>query len=93
MRHCVGAGRWGGCCCCCGGGGTCATGGASGAVGRCAGDTIGGLIFNTLERAPRKGEVIQLPGYDLTCVDVSGSRIARVRIEERPDAGETRDVA
>ncbi len=57
------------------------------------GDTIGGLIFNTLERAPRKGEVIQLPGYDLTCVDVSGSRIARVRIEERPDAGEHRDVA
>ena len=34
-------------------------------------DTIGGLIFNTLERAPRKGELIQLPGYDLTCVDVS----------------------
>jgi CBS domain containing-hemolysin-like protein len=57
------------------------------------GDTIGGLIFNTLERAPRKGEVIQLPGYDLTCVDVSGSRIARVRIGERPDADEHRDVA
>ena len=57
------------------------------------GDTIGGLIFNTLERAPRKGELIQLPGYDLTCVDVSGSRIARVRVVERPDAGEHRDVA
>jgi len=57
------------------------------------GDTIGGLIFNTLERAPRKGEVIRLPGYELTCVDVSGSRIARVRIVERPETGEQRDVA
>jgi len=47
------------------------------------GDTIGGLIFNTLERAPRKGEVVGVPGYDLTCVDVSGSRVARVRVEER----------
>lgn len=57
------------------------------------GDTIGGLIFNTLERAPRKGEVISLAGYDLICVDVSGSRIARVRIVARPVEGENRDVA
>jgi putative hemolysin len=56
------------------------------------GDTIGGLIFNTLERAPRKGEVISLAGYDLICVDVSGSRIARVRIVARPEEGEHRDV-
>ncbi len=48
------------------------------------GDTIGGLIFNTLERAPRKGEVVSVSGYDLVCVDVSGSRIARVRVIERP---------
>ncbi len=46
------------------------------------GDTIGGLIFNTLERAPRKGERLHVPGYELTCVDVSGSRITRVRIRE-----------
>jgi CBS domain containing-hemolysin-like protein len=53
------------------------------------GDTIGGLIFNTLERAPRKGERVTVPGYELVCVDVSGSRIARVRVtrtvEERPE--------
>lgn len=53
------------------------------------GDTIGGLIFNTLERAPRKGECVTVPGYDLVCVDVSGSRIARVRVtrtvEEKPE--------
>jgi len=49
------------------------------------GDTLGGLIFNTLERAPRKWERVSVPGYDLVCVDVSGSRIARVRISEREE--------
>lgn len=44
------------------------------------GDTIGGLIFNTLERAPHQGEWVELPGYRLECTDVSGSRITRVRI-------------
>ena len=48
------------------------------------GDTIGGLCFNTLERAPRKDESIHVPGYRLECVDVSGSRITRVRIVEEP---------
>jgi putative hemolysin len=56
------------------------------------GDTVGGLIFNTLERAPRKGEKVHVPGYELTCVDVSGSRITRVRIREvaseQPEEGE-----
>ena len=48
------------------------------------GDTIGGLIFNTLERAPRKGEAVHVPGYRLACVDVSGSRITRVHLVEEP---------
>jgi CBS domain containing-hemolysin-like protein len=53
------------------------------------GDTIGGLIFNTLERAPRQGEWVDLPGYRLECTDVSGSRIMRVRIvEDPPDIGD-----
>jgi len=50
------------------------------------GDTVGGLIFNTLGRAPRRGEVVQVPGYELTCVDVSGSRITRARIRRLPEA-------
>ncbi|MAG29537.1 MAG: hypothetical protein CL908_01430 [Deltaproteobacteria bacterium] len=50
------------------------------------GDTIGGLIFNTLERAPRQGERVGLPGYCLECTDVSGSRITRVRITEDSNA-------
>ena len=52
------------------------------------GDTLGGLFFNTLERAPRKGEVVHLPGYDLQCLDVSGTRITRVRITQRLEATE-----
>ena len=51
-----------------------------------AGDTVGGLCFNTLERAPRKGERIHVPGYRLECIDVSGSRITRVHIAEDPNA-------
>jgi CBS domain containing-hemolysin-like protein len=50
------------------------------------GDTIGGLIFNTLERAPRNGESVEVRGYRLECLDVSGSRITRVRVSEDPDA-------
>lgn len=52
------------------------------------GDTVGGLCFNTLERAPRKDESVDVPGYRLECVDVSGSRITRVRVarESRREA-------
>ncbi len=52
------------------------------------GDTVGGLMFNTLERAPRRGERVQVPGYELICVDVSGSRITRVRIRELAGAAQ-----
>ncbi len=52
------------------------------------GDTIGGLIFNTLERAPRKGERVSVPGYDFVCVDVSGSRIARIHVIRTEDEGD-----
>ena len=48
------------------------------------GDTLGGLIFNTLGRAPRRGELVNVGDYDLIVVDVSGSRIARVRVQETP---------
>jgi CBS domain containing-hemolysin-like protein len=49
------------------------------------GDTLGGLIFNTLERAPRKGELVEIPGFSLRCLDVSGTRITRVQVIEQPD--------
>ena len=52
------------------------------------GDTLGGLLFNTLERAPRRGEMAHLEGYDLQCLDVSGSRVTRVRICRHVDEQE-----
>jgi putative hemolysin len=54
------------------------------------GDTLGGLIFNTLGRAPRRGETVRVGEFDLKVVDVSGSRIARVRVQEAaPEAAAT----
>jgi CBS domain containing-hemolysin-like protein len=53
------------------------------------GDTLGGLVFNTLGRAAKKGETLEVPGYRVTTIDVSGSRITRVRIEQARD-GESR---
>jgi CBS domain containing-hemolysin-like protein len=55
------------------------------------GDTIGGLIFNTIERAPRQGEWVDVPGYRLECTDVSGSRITRVRIVATPMPSDSAD--
>ena len=50
------------------------------------GDTLGGLMFNTLERPPRRGELVEMAGYSLRCLDVSGTRITRVQVMEKPDA-------
>ncbi len=46
------------------------------------GDTLGGLFFNTLERSPRRGDRVRVGDYELTCADVSGSRITRIRVSE-----------
>jgi CBS domain containing-hemolysin-like protein len=59
------------------------------------GDSLGGLVFNTLGHAPRQGERVSLPGFELTVVGVSGSRITRVRIARGdasvPEEGESRE--
>ncbi len=44
------------------------------------GDTLGGLVFNTLGHAPHQGERVALPGFEITVTGVSGSRITRVRV-------------
>jgi CBS domain containing-hemolysin-like protein len=56
------------------------------------GDTIGGVIFNTLERSPRSGEWVEVPGYRLECIDVSGSRTTRVRIIQAVSSTSTTTV-
>ena len=53
------------------------------------GDTLSGLVFNELGRAPRRSDVVQLPGYEFAVADISGTRITRVRVrrcqKERAD--------
>jgi CBS domain containing-hemolysin-like protein len=49
------------------------------------GDSLGGLVFNTLGHSPRRGEVVSLMGYEFTVMDVSGSRIARLRVHRRSE--------
>ncbi len=59
------------------------------------GDSLGGLVFNTLGHAPLQGERVALPGFEITVVGVSGSRITRVRIarsdESAAEEGENRE--
>jgi len=49
------------------------------------GDTLAGLIFNELGRAPRQGDVVRVPGYEFSVADVSGTRITQVRVRECAD--------
>ena len=49
------------------------------------GDTLSGLVFNALGRAPSRGDSIQVPGYELSVADVSGSRITQVRVRAAPN--------
>lgn len=44
------------------------------------GDTLSGLIFNELGRAPRKNDVVHVPGYEFAVADISGTRITRVHV-------------
>jgi CBS domain containing-hemolysin-like protein len=53
------------------------------------GDSLAGLVFNTLGHAPYKGEVATLDGFSLTAEDLSGSRITRVRVHQREATLET----
>jgi putative hemolysin len=46
------------------------------------GDTLAGLIFNSVGRAPRRWETVDVPGYEIVVVDTSGSRITQVRIRK-----------
>jgi len=53
------------------------------------GDTMSGLVFNALGRAPSRGDKIRVPGYELQVADVSGSRITHIRVRELlPEEGE-----
>jgi len=57
------------------------------------GDTLAGVVFNYLERAPRRWESVSLPGYEIVVVDISGSRISQVRVRRIEEADEEREEA
>ncbi len=42
------------------------------------GDTLSGLLFNTLGRSPHKGDNVRVGDYELVVVDLSGTRITHV---------------
>jgi len=46
------------------------------------GDTLSGLLFNLLGRAPRKGDSVKVPGYVIGAADVSGTRITQVSVKK-----------
>jgi CBS domain containing-hemolysin-like protein len=56
------------------------------------GDSLGGLVFNTLGHAPRQGDKVRLEGFEITVAGVSGSRITRVNITRIQDEEEARKV-
>ncbi len=45
-------------------------------------DTVGGLVFSTLEHVPTPGEEFEFAGWHFTAVEVEGRRVRRVRIRE-----------
>jgi len=51
------------------------------------GDTLSGLVFNELGRPPQQGDRVRIPGFEVEVMQVSGTRIARVRVR-RCEAGE-----
>jgi CBS domain containing-hemolysin-like protein len=55
------------------------------------GDSLSGVVFNALGRAPVRGDVVRLPGYEIQVEDVSGTRIARVRLRKLPEPGSDAD--
>lgn len=57
------------------------------------GESIGGLVFNTLGHAPQQGERADLPGFQITVTGVSGTRITRLRITRHPHPPSTEPPA
>lgn len=57
------------------------------------GDTLAGLVFNRVGRAPRRWESVVLPGYEIVVVDVSGNRITQVRVRRIEETSDARDEA
>ena len=46
------------------------------------GDTLSGLVFNHLGKPPRRGDKVEVEGHEVEVLEVSGTRIARVRVRQ-----------
>jgi CBS domain containing-hemolysin-like protein len=47
-------------------------------------DTVGGLLFGTLEHVPEPGEAVELGGFRFTAEELDGRRIKLVRVSRLP---------
>ncbi len=48
------------------------------------GDSMGGVLFNSLGKVPRDGDRVTVGPYELRVLDVSGNRVTRVRVTQLP---------
>lgn len=56
-------------------------------------ETIGGLVFDRLGRAPEVDDAVSVDGYRLTVEDVDGTRISSVVVQEKSAGAEESDSA
>ncbi len=49
------------------------------------GDTLAGIVFNTLGRVPRRGESVRIPGYEIVVTDLTRNRVTQVQVLVRPE--------
>ena len=54
-------------------------------------DTIGGVVMQTLDRLPQRGDEVQVDGLKIEVLDVAGPRIERLRVTATPPADELED--
>ena len=47
-------------------------------------DTVGGLLFGTLEHVPEPGEAVELEGWRFAAEELDGRRIRSVRVSRDP---------
>jgi len=52
-------------------------------------ETIGGLALDRLGRAPEAGDSIEVSGYAIEVEAVDGTRISRLRVQERDESDDT----
>ncbi|WP_254832376.1 hemolysin family protein [Haloglomus salinum] len=48
-------------------------------------ETIGGLVLERLNRAPERGDRVEVAGYVVEVTSVEGTRISTVRVHRKPD--------